>query len=142
MKKLTVERSVWIAAPHERAWRALTEPHQLQQWYAPGCPWEIPALQAGETVKFYNTDTDVQLATIEVVDPPHRFTIRWQPNQPDPELVNTYTLEEQNGGTRVTVSQAGYGSLPDDIRQKRIDEDTGAYTAVMESLKAYLEQMI
>jgi hypothetical protein len=40
----------------------------------------------------------------------------------------------------MTVTQAGYESLPDDIRQKRFDEDAGAYTAVMESLKAHLER--
>ena len=85
MEQLVVERTIWIAAPRERVWRAITEPQQLEQWYATGCPWEIPALQVGATVKFYNTDTDVQLAMIEVVAPPHQFTLRWQPNQPDPE---------------------------------------------------------
>jgi len=140
MEQLIVERTIWIAAPSERVWRAITEPQQLKQWYATGCPWEIPALQVGATVKFYNTDTDVQLATIEVVAPPHQFTVRWQLNQPDPELVNTTMLEEENGGTRVTVTQAGYESLPDEIRQKRVSEDAGAYAAVMESLKAHLER--
>ena len=142
MENLTVERSIWIAVLRQLAWRAVTEPEQLEQWYASGCPWEIPSLQVGAEVKFYNTNTDIQFAKIEVVEPPHRFTLRWQPDPMDPatSLVNTFLLEEENGGTRVTVTQTGYESLPDDVRQQQIQQDTDAYTAIVESLKAYLER--
>jgi uncharacterized protein YndB with AHSA1/START domain len=142
MESVAVERRVWINVSRKRVWRAITEPEQLEQWYAPGCPWVIPTLEVGETVKFYNTDTDIQLAAVEVVDPPHQFTLRWQLDQTNPELtlVNTFLLEEENGGTRVTAIQAGYESLPNDIRQQQLDQDADAYTAIVESLKEYLER--
>lgn len=141
MENVAVERRIWINAPRQRVWQALTESKHLEQWYAPGCPWAIPALKVGETVKFYNTDTDIQLATIEVVESPRQFTLRWQldPMSPEITLLNTFLLEEENGGTQVTAMQAGYESLPDDIRQGQLDQDGGAYTAIVESLKAYLE---
>jgi uncharacterized protein YndB with AHSA1/START domain len=142
MESLAIERRVWINAPRQRVWGAITEPEELKRWYAPGCPWVIPALEVGATVKFYNTDTDVQLATIEVVDPLHEFTLRWQldPVNPELTLLNTFLLEEENGGTRVIARQAGYEVLPDDIRQEQLDQDAQAYTAIVESLKAYFEQ--
>ncbi len=71
METIAVERTIWINAPRERVWQAITDPKQLSQWYAPGCPWEIPTLQAGAAIKFYNTDTDIQPGIIAVVDPPH-----------------------------------------------------------------------
>ena len=73
MEQLTVERTIWIAAPRQRVWQAVTDPAQLEQWYAPGCPWEIPVLHVGATITFFNTDTDVQRATIDVVDIPHQL---------------------------------------------------------------------
>jgi hypothetical protein len=102
----------------------------------------IPALEVGGTVKFYNTDTDIQLATIEVLAPPHQFTLRWHldPMKPELTLVNTFLLDEENGGTQVTAIQAGYESLPDDIRQGQLDQDAEAYTAIVENLKEYLER--
>jgi uncharacterized protein YndB with AHSA1/START domain len=138
---VAVKHSVWIKTSPERVWQAVTQPKHLDQWYAPGCPWEIATLKVGETVKFYNTDTDIQLATIEVVDPLRQFGLRWQPDPlyPATALVNTYWFEEQNGGTHVTITQAGYESLPNEIRQQRVAEDDGAYAAVVASLKAYLE---
>lgn len=138
---MTVERSIWIAAPRERVWQAITQPRQLEQWYAKGCPWEIPALEVGATVKFYNTDTDIQTATIAVVDPPRQLTLRWQPDPmfPSALLTNTFLLEEEENGTRVTVTQTGYESVPDEVRQQWFDADAGGYTSIVENLKAYLE---
>ena len=142
METFAVERSVLINRPRQDVWRALTDPAQLEQWYAPGCPWDIPALQAGATVKFHNTDADIQLATIEVVEPLKEFTLRWQldPAHPGITLLNSFRLEEQNGNTRVTVSQTGYESLPDGMREEQVRQDAEAYTTIAESLKSYLER--
>ena len=142
METLVVERSVLISTPLERVWQAITDPAQLAQWYAPGCPWEIPALKVGATVKFHNTDTDIQLATIEVFEPLKQITFRWQldPAHPGITLLNSFLLEEENENTRVTVSQAGYESLPDGMREDQLRQDAVAYTAIAESLKSYLER--
>jgi uncharacterized protein YndB with AHSA1/START domain len=143
METLAVERSVWVAAPRERAWSAVTEPEQLNRWYATYYHWEIPALEVGATIKFYNKDknTDMQLATIEVVDPPRQFTLRWQPDREYPAmtLVTTFMLEEENNGTRVTLIESGYESMPDDVRQQWLDEVGKGYAMSVENLKAYLE---
>jgi uncharacterized protein YndB with AHSA1/START domain len=142
METLAVERSVLIDGAPEVVWEAITDPKHLEQWYAPGCPWEIPALQEGATIKFHNTDTDIQLATIEVLEPLREFTLRWQldPMHPGLTLTNTFRLEPESDGTRVTVSQAGYESLPDDMRQEQLEQDGEAYAAIAEGLKSYLER--
>lgn len=141
METVAVERSVLIDAPRQRVWQAITDPAQLEQWYAPGCPWEIPGLEVGATVKFHNTDTDIQLATIEELEPLHRFTLRWEldPAHPGITLLNSFVLEEEGDNTRVTVSQAGYESLPDGMREEQLRQDANAYTAIAESLKSYVE---
>lgn len=139
---IAVERTIWIEAPRDRVWHAVTDPLQLEQWYAVGCPWEIPALEVGATVRFHNTDTDILSATIEVLDPPRQFTLRWQPDPTYPEtaLVTTFILEEEKGGTRVTINESGYESLPEDVRGKLADQAGEGYAISMESLKAHLER--
>ena len=142
METLAVERSVLINRPRQEVWQAITDPAQLEQWYAPGCPWEIPVLQHDATVKFHNTEADIQLATIEVVEPLKEFTLRWRldPAHPGITLLNSFRLQEEDGKTRVTVSQAGYELLPDGMRQEQFRQDAEAYTAIAESLKSYLER--
>lgn len=142
MEQLAIERSIWIAASPERVWQALTDPAQLTQWYAPGCAWEILALKVGATIKFYNSDTDIQRATIEAVEPLLQLTLRWQldPATPALTLVNTFRLAAEAAGTRVIATQAGYELLPEPLRQTQWEQDAGAYTAIVESLKEYVER--
>ena len=138
MEKMTAERTIWVAAPRERVWQAITDAGEIQQWWDDY--WEIPALEVGGTVKF-GTEDDPMLATIAVVDPPREFAIQWppQPQYHSIDVFTRYVLKEENGGTRVTVSETGFEALPDDIRQQRLDSTAKGYTTVLAHLKAYLE---
>lgn len=138
MATLTVERDIWIAAPRERVWRAITNADEIMQWWSDY--WEIPTLAIGGTIKF-GTKDDPMLATIAVLDPPREFTIAWppQPQYHDIPILTRYVLVEENGGTRVTVSETGFEALPDDIRQQRYDSTAQGYATVLANLKRLLE---
>jgi uncharacterized protein YndB with AHSA1/START domain len=137
MEKLFVERSIWIAAPRERTWQAVTEAEQLTVWFAPGCNWEIPVLEVGQPAKFYNTPDDIALHTIEALEPPRYFALSWEEN--GKPMLTTFTLEEEKEGTRVTVNESGFEQLPDEIRETRMEQTAAGYTESLENLKAYLE---
>jgi hypothetical protein len=51
-----------------------------------------------------------------------------------------FRLEEENGGTRVTVTETGFEALPDDIRQERFDSTAKGYETVLAGLKVYVER--
>jgi uncharacterized protein YndB with AHSA1/START domain len=140
MEPFKVERSIWINAPRERVWRAVTETEEIKQWWG-NDDWEITALEVGATVKFGDPD-DLLLATVAVVDRPREFSIQWppQPQYHSIAMVTTYRLEEENGGTRVTVTETGFEALPDDIRQKRFDSTAQGYETVLADLKVYVER--
>lgn len=137
---LAVERNIWIAAPCEKVWQAVTQAEHLAQWFAPGCAWEIPLLEVGMLVKFFNTATDILFATIEICHPPHHFALRWDgdPDTPDTILLTHFLMWEEYGGTRVMIYEAGYETLPKAIRQERVDQTTQGYALSMENLRAYL----
>jgi uncharacterized protein YndB with AHSA1/START domain len=141
MDPFTVERTIWIAASPERVWQAITDPAQLVQWYAPGCPWDIPALRAGAAVRFHNTPTDVQTATLDLVQPPQRLRLRWAPeaDYPATQLVTTLALAPENNGTRVTITETGYAALPAHLRPARLDQASTGYAASLAALKTLLE---
>jgi uncharacterized protein YndB with AHSA1/START domain len=144
MEKLTVEYTIWINAPRERVWQAITDDEQIVEWWAD--KWEIPTLEVGATIKF-GSDADPalaenpMLATIAVVDRPREFVIQWppQPQYHSIPATTRYLLEEENGGTRVTVSETGFEALPEDIRQHQYEGTAKGYATVMANLKAYLE---
>lgn len=129
--------SCWIATSPERAWQAITDPKQLEQWFAPGCAWEIDTLAVGGIVKFYNTPDDIALHTIEILDPPREFALRWY--EQDNPMLTTFRLTAENGGVRVTVIESGFAALPVAVRAKRLEQTALGYAGSLENLQALLE---
>jgi uncharacterized protein YndB with AHSA1/START domain len=141
MEKIAVERSVWIHAPINRVWLAVTDAQQLSQWYATYYKWEIPSLKVGAQVKFFNGENDIVHATIVVVDPPREFTVRWEAdkNYPSMSLVTSFRLAEENGGTRATIFESGYEMMPETERQEWIEAVDKGYSMSVENWKAFVE---
>jgi hypothetical protein len=84
---------------------------------------------------------DMIHATIAVLDPPRQFSIHWPP-QPNYQAANAYTifdLADENGGTRITVTETGYEALSGAERQERLNRTGQGYTMVLANLKAYVE---
>jgi uncharacterized protein YndB with AHSA1/START domain len=132
MRKMTIERSIWIAAPRERVWQAVTDPAQIAQWFAPGTSFS----QNGNTICVRMGEREIAVAVIELVDPPRQITTR---NLPERSITTTYTLEEENGGTRFTVTETGFEALSEDARKERLQQNGKGWEIVLENLKAYLD---
>ncbi|QPC84194.1 SRPBCC domain-containing protein [Phototrophicus methaneseepsis] len=137
---IIVERSIWIDAPQERVWRAITDVAEIRQWWG-GDHWEFSSLEVGATIQFGDPN-DPMIATIDVVDPPRQFVILWPPQDQYHSIQQRtiYLLTEENGGTLVTVQETGFEALPDDDRQEQIERTGNGYKTVLTSLKALLEQ--
>jgi uncharacterized protein YndB with AHSA1/START domain len=136
-----LEHKIWIAAPRERVWQAITESEQIKQWWGADGYAEISELRAGAPIKFGTGDGQI-FATIRAVDPPHEFVYEWPPHPRyfSVPFVTSYRLEEENGGTRVTFSESGFEAWPDDeTRRARFERISREFLMVLENLKAFLE---
>jgi uncharacterized protein YndB with AHSA1/START domain len=133
MEKIAIKRSIWIAAPRERVWQAVADPAQIAQWFAPGTTFS----QNGNTISVRMGETDLEVAVIEVFDPPRQITTR---HLPDRAITTTYTLEEENGGTRFTVTETGFEALSEKARKERLDQNDRGWEMALENLKAYIDR--
>ena len=138
---LAVERSIWIAAPRERVWQAITDPAQIEKWFSPGTSWRLSALEVGGKLFVPNAETGGELYTqvIELVDPPQRLVTRSVPEPPATSEVTTYTLQEENDGTRLTITHSGYELAPEEARWSAMEQNAFGFGMMMENVKAYVE---
>lgn len=132
MEKLSVERSIWINAPRERVWQAVTDPAQIQQWFAPTTTFK----QVGNRISIRVGEMEMEVAEIEVIDPPHRLTTR---SLMEPALSTTYLLAEENGGTRFTVIDTGFEALAPDARQARAGQNGKGWEMALQNLLAFMD---
>jgi uncharacterized protein YndB with AHSA1/START domain len=136
-----VERSIWIDAPRERVWQALTDPKQLQQWYSPTTPWLLSALEVGGKFYIYNVETETEMYTemITLLDPPHQLVKRSVAKLPETPHVTAWRLDEEKGRTRVTITYSGYELEPDSARHPNMEQNAFGFGMTLENLKAYNE---
>jgi uncharacterized protein YndB with AHSA1/START domain len=141
MEQLSVERSIWIAAPRERVWRAITDPLQMQQWFSPGTTWQMSALEVGGKLFAPDPETGAEQHTqvIEQVERPQRFVLRTTPEPPGTFEVTAYTLQEEDGGPRLTVTNSGYETMPEEGRWNAMEQNAFGWGMMLENVQAYIE---
>ena len=93
---MEVTREVVLEAPVEEVWAALTEPEQLEQWFANTV--ELELVPGGEGI-FRWGDGDERHAVVETVEPERRFEFTWDDSRVCIEL------EAVPAGTRVLVRE-------------------------------------
>jgi uncharacterized protein YndB with AHSA1/START domain len=139
---LEIRRSVMIAAPQERVWKALTQPAQLSQWYI---RVEFARLEVGQPVRFsWEPHPSLSVAEargeLAVGEPMDRFGLRGEIDPPNPvTTLVVFELEPVGDETRVTVIETGFEALPDGARQKRYADNIGGWAIKLPELKAYME---
>jgi uncharacterized protein YndB with AHSA1/START domain len=127
-----IEKRVLLRAPQERVWRAISDAGEFGSWFgieldgsfAPG------ARMAG---RIKPTEADVEVAKmqekyagmpiafhVERIEPMSLLSFRWHPFAIDsavdysdePMTLVTFTLEETEGGTLLTIVESGFDAIP------------------------------
>jgi uncharacterized protein YndB with AHSA1/START domain len=105
-RSVVVERE--FAVPPEKLWRALTQPHLIEEWLMKN----DFALAVGHRFKLRGDWGGVLDCEVPSIEPNRTLSYRWDFANPDPALnmksVVTFTLTPTASGTHLTVEQAGF----------------------------------
>ncbi|MGN7859425.1 SRPBCC domain-containing protein [Microbacterium sp. 22303] len=118
-RAFTVTRSISIAAPAEKVWRAITEPEHLSLWFG-----RTVLDGAGVGTMTFDGHGAVPIR-VEAIDAPRSVTYRWSndnaldrlPVELDEEnsTVFRFTLAPEGEGTRLTVVESGFEKTSDPL---------------------------
>lgn len=142
MPGLVIEREILIEAPIEVVWRTITEPDQLSQWFADRVELVVEPGAHG-FMEFGDQGGPVVVVT---VDPPTRFSFRWNPAPGgEPEVGNSMLVEftlapEGEATTRLRVVESGHEMLawPDGEKQRYADEHRSGWGEYLDRLATLL----
>lgn len=148
-KNLFVKDSITIEAPSSRVWDALINPEQTKK-YMFGCEtvsdWKIgsPLLWKGnyegqDMVFVKGNILDFQpekILSYTTIDPNNPAIA----DIPENYLTVTYTLEEKNGSTELTISQGDYSKVDDGEKRYADTVEGGGWTSILEAIKMLLEE--
>jgi uncharacterized protein YndB with AHSA1/START domain len=144
-----IDRTIEIAAPPDRVWRALTNAEELSAWFqvkiegemVPGTEvWmtSVHPAHAGQRFRVRFTEMNA----------PRRLVWEWHPGEVDPAVdysrepwtTVTFTLELSGGGTRLSVSETGFDAISLARRAKVYQDNSQGWAEVLVWLQTYVEK--
>jgi len=141
---LSVRRTIRIAAPLEKVWSAITDPAHISQWFGATV---LDGSGAGATGTMTFDGYGAIPIRVEEVDELRSITYRWGNDDAadtlpttvaaDNSTVFTFTLDEVDGGTQLSVVETGFEHTSDPVSNVR-DHGTG-WTDELDKLVALLE---
>jgi len=142
-----IKKQVHIRAPRARVWRAITNIEEFSRWFGveadgPFAPGQhISMVSTNEGCKGAQFYVDVQ-----EIEPERLFSWRWYPGLMEPGIdplkehntLVTFTLEDAEGGTLVTVTESGFDHVTLKRRAKVYEENEAGWAYQMASLERYV----
>ena len=142
-----IEKTVDLAAPLSRVWRALTDHRQFGEWFRVHI--ESPFV-VGETSRGHITYPGYEHlrweAVVQRMEPERLFSFTWHPYAVDPQhdysgetpTLVEFTLERTATGTRLKVVESGFDKLPGHRRDLAFRSNEGGWAEQMQNIAGYL----
>jgi uncharacterized protein YndB with AHSA1/START domain len=146
----SITKSIDIVASIEDVWHALTDHVEFGNWFQIQLD---SAFEVGQVTHGILTfpgweGVPVWFKTI-IKDAPHTFSFRWpyaediDPREAENANLTTLvelTLEEISSGTRLTVLETGFESLPEDKRAQAFRDNTSGWETQTQNICDYVQE--
>ncbi len=140
----TIVREITVNASQEKVYNTITDPTKIVTWF----PDEVEGdMEVGERSTFVFKDQNHR-AQIYIVDkkPFTYFAYRWIPGGQTAthdvlEGANTlveFIIEKLEHGTKLTVKESGFASLPAEVAEQSLKDNTGGWAYMMNRIEKLL----
>jgi uncharacterized protein YndB with AHSA1/START domain len=138
-----ITKEISVKAPKERVYQAITDPKQIVKWF----PDKIEGtLEVGQQSVVTFDGYGKSSLLVVAANPFDYFAYRWIPGGAniidDLTTVQTtlveFHLTEQNGETKVVLTESGFAALPADVAAQSFSDNSGGWDQMMSRLKKVL----
>ena len=142
-----IEKQIHLRAPRTRVWKALTDLGQFQEWFGATLTGRFAP---GENVKGHVNEKGYEHVQMDIdvvkLDPERYFAYRWRPYaveagrdySKEPKTLVEFTLDEVDGGTRLTVVESGFDRIAADRRDEAFKMHTGGWEGQLKNIDKYV----
>lgn len=142
-----IEKVVELKAPITRVWRALTDADEFGEWFRVKLdgPFELGQISTGK-MTFPGYEGYPWVATVERMDHERLFSFRWHdfdekskvPVSEQPTMLVEFRLEAITGGTRLSITESGFSSIPEPRRFEVLRENTQGWNIQAKNISDYV----
>lgn len=139
-------REITVKATKERVYKAITDPKEIITWFPDAIEGSLEVGQR-PILSFTSQNHKTQLY-IEAAKPYEYFAYRWVPGSTGivgdvltvPSTLVEFRIEELEEGTKVTVQESGFSSLPSEVAEQSFKQNSGGWGHMMGRLEKVMNQ--
>ena len=144
-----IEKSITLQFPRSRVWRALTTASEFGAWFGVKLDGEFKAGKAiqgkFDNAKYAHVTFEV---IVDTITPETLFSYHWRPfameadvdYSAEPRTLVSFTLQDRDGGTLLTVVESGFDGIPAARRALAFEMDSKGWASQMLRIEKYLQQ--
>lgn len=144
-----IEKTIVLRAPRTRVWRALSNAQEFGQWF--GVNLEGSFAEGGiikGKITYPGYEHLALEMQVESIRPETYFSYRWHPNAHDPAVdyssepmtLVEFTLEDAEGGTKLTIVETGFDKIPTARRASAFKSNDGGWAEQTRRIERYVSQ--
>ncbi len=138
-----IEKSIELAAPVSRVWRALTDSQEFCTWFRARLDGPF---MPGQTVRGHSTYAGHEDAKFEIVvqkmEPERFFSYTWPADAVEGDetcyTLVEFTLEKTPNGTLLRIVESGFDRLPGPRRLEAFRGNEGGWSIQIENIAKYM----
>ena len=146
-----IEKSIELAAPVSRVWRALTDYREFGEWFRVELEGPfVPGQTSRGRITYPGFEHVTMQVTVQKMEHERLFSYTWHPYAIDPKVdyshepptLVEFALEKIPSGTRLTVIESGFDKIPVARRATAFTANEGGWTKQMELIQKYVEKRV
>jgi len=144
----TIAKTIELAAPIDRVWRALTDYQEFGAWFRVklAAPFAVGVTASGH-IAYPGYEHLAWNAHVTAMAPYH-FAFTWHPYAVDPAQDYTaetptlvsFRLEETPNGTRLLLTESGFDKIPPHRMPEALRMNDNGWAEQIQNIKAHVEK--
>ena len=143
-----IQTEITVNAPIERVWDALTDYRQFGAWFrlALTGPFALGAVTEGRKTEpgheehpFWAVAVAMEVPTLFAFDWPSTSEVTPELRGPGRTTRVEFRLEATPGGTRISLSEAGFAALPPGLASHKLRDNATGWDIRCERIRAYVD---
>ena len=142
-----IEKTVFIRAPIEKVWRAISDHREFGSWFKVDLDGPFVAGERSTgTTTYPGYEGYPWLAWVTVVDAPRLLSFEWTPGpevpadpETAPRTLVKFRLQAEGDGTRLEIVESGFDALPEPLRTSALRSNTQGWDIQSENVRRHAE---
>jgi len=142
-----IEKSIELAAPVSRVWRALTDYREFGQWFRVELEGPfVPGQVSRGRITYPGYEHVIMQVTVQKMEHERLFSYTWHPYAIDPKVdysgepptLVEFKLEKIPSGTRLTVIESGFDKIPANRRAEAFRKNESGWAAQLQNIERHV----